>query len=92
MENNKTSQEFWEGMPVNILENHQVIDRAVVLGIKDKRITIQSLRLFPQETSKFIQVGEEDGKISWALIGEGAFGEPCFSERGPFYTMAQARA
>ncbi len=90
MENNQR-QDFWAGMPINILENHQVIDRAVVLDIKDKRITIKSLQLFPKETSQFVQVGEEDGKISWALIGEGAFGEPCFSERAPFYTMVKAR-
>jgi len=89
MENNQTVQ---KGTTVNILENLQVIDRAVVLNVETRKIKVQSLQAFPGEISEFGEIGKKNGRISWALLFKGLLDECCFSKRAPIYSLVRASA
>lgn len=86
MEKEKVLQ---NGMTVNILENHKVIDRALVLSAAAKEVSVRSLQLYPGEAFDFAMIDAE-GKTGsdWIMLFKDPFsGGRCFSERAPSYAL-----
>ena len=91
-------QHLTKGMKVKILENGEVIDKAIVRRVgtgghpPTQEIEIESLNLHPGETTEFALIRHSDpSREGWRMLFEDPMaGGRCFSQRAPIYTFESA--